>query len=757
MKSIDILGKLLAVENISIIRSNCSTASFNVETRVLTIPTWKNMTDEIETMLMSHEVGHALFTHHEKWTQVQSESNVKRDYLNVIEDVRIERLMKNKYPGIRKTFFEGYKQLHEQDFAKISKIDLDKANLIDRINLFFKFGVFLPKLKFSTEEMEFVNRAEKVVTLDEVAQLARDIYEYSKEQQKKENPEDLPEGLNTEEVCQHENGYPDEYDSENENEQQNDIESSNLTPEENSQENNSSDDCTCDESTDETEEKFDNEGSNNPQSAKKTTHGAESADESPIDESLLESITQSAMSSSLEDMIDLENLHIHWELDNELFYDPIVNYKQIISDLHELDENINSPEYDELYTKFMTDSIRVVSYLAKEFELKKSARGFQRAQTSKSGSIDCNRLFSYQINDDIFRRITTIPNEKNHGMIFLLDWSGSMISELDTTLRQLFNLVLFCRRVGIPFEVYAFSNYYNRHDVQFNREFAAFLRTKSKNKTPILYADTRLSLINFFSSQMTNLETHQMIRRLLNPQAMCYSNNRYWLGGTPLNEALMTIMNLVPKFKNTHGIEKMTLVTLTDGNGSSLNVSEYTLNDGTKIQDLRTLVHTYDDDFYMKDKLFLHHFIKDPKTHKLYPLDPRDNNTSTTQNLLKMIKDRFDIMIIGFHITRNKSRYLTDAIHANFGHFYFDRTNINQDEYIMNLKSKLTSDGVALIHDSAHDMLFFIKSNSIVEDTELNDIDKNESAAKIARKIGKVLGKKLHSRILLDKFSELSF
>ena len=39
--------------------------------------------------------------------------------------------------------------------------------------------------------------------------------------------------------------------------------------------------------------------------------------------------------------------------------------------------------------------------------------------------IDPLKLHSYKYAEDIFKKIS-IPNEKNHGMIFLLDWSGSM-------------------------------------------------------------------------------------------------------------------------------------------------------------------------------------------------------------------------------------------------------------------------------------------------------------------------------------------
>ena len=53
-------------------------------------------------------------------------------------------------------------------------------------------------------------------------------------------------------------------------------------------------------------------------------------------------------------------------------------------------------------------------------------------------------------------------------MMMLLDWSGSMSDVLFDTVKQLINLVEFCRKVNIPYEVYFFTserkNYDERYD-----------------------------------------------------------------------------------------------------------------------------------------------------------------------------------------------------------------------------------------------------------------------------------------------------
>ena len=93
----------------------------------------------------------------------------------------------------------------------------------------------------------------------------------------------------------------------------------------------------------------------------------------------------------------------------------------------------------------MNESSGIVNYLVKEFEMKKNAQLHARTTISKTGIIDPLKLHSYKFAEDIFKKMSSIPNQKNHGMIFLLDWSGSMQRNLMATTEQLLNLVMFCR------------------------------------------------------------------------------------------------------------------------------------------------------------------------------------------------------------------------------------------------------------------------------------------------------------------------
>jgi hypothetical protein len=104
------LAKLLATEDLVVEHKKVSTACFNVHTRVLTLPLWEKASNLVYDLLVGHEVGHALFTPDEDWLE---KVKVPQQFVNIVEDARIEKLMKRKYAGLAKTFFNGYKELND--------------------------------------------------------------------------------------------------------------------------------------------------------------------------------------------------------------------------------------------------------------------------------------------------------------------------------------------------------------------------------------------------------------------------------------------------------------------------------------------------------------------------------------------------------------------------------------------------------------------------------------------------------------------
>ena len=134
------LAKLLATEDLVVEHKKVQTACFNVHTRVLTLPMWEKASNTVYDLLVGHEVGHALFTPDENWLEKVA---IPPQFVNVVEDARIEKLMKRKYLGLAKTFFKGYQELNDEDFFSIHDGDVDDFNLADRANLYFKVGNFV--------------------------------------------------------------------------------------------------------------------------------------------------------------------------------------------------------------------------------------------------------------------------------------------------------------------------------------------------------------------------------------------------------------------------------------------------------------------------------------------------------------------------------------------------------------------------------------------------------------------------------------
>jgi hypothetical protein len=173
-----ILAKLLASENINVEHRKTQTAYFDLKNRTLVCPIWKDMTSELYDLLMGHEVGHALNTPEQGWhNAIVKHKDARRfkAYLNILEDARIEKKMKLRYPGLKPSFFKAYQKLYNDDFFGILGMPYDKLPLIDRINLHFKLGPFM-NVKFSEKEAVFIQRNEEVETWEEVEVLAEELY-----------------------------------------------------------------------------------------------------------------------------------------------------------------------------------------------------------------------------------------------------------------------------------------------------------------------------------------------------------------------------------------------------------------------------------------------------------------------------------------------------------------------------------------------------------------------------------------------------
>ena len=721
IKSSDLSARLLATENLSVQRARTRTASFDVKSRVLTLPLWKDMTPEIEDMLVGHEVGHALYTTDDYFDPIAQNSKIMT-YLNVLEDVRIEKLIKRKYPGLRKRMNEGYKQLNDRDFFGVKQVQsFDDLLLIDKINLYFKAG-FSCGVQFTPEERQFANRAERTETVAEVIELAEEIWAYSKEQleekKKKALQNQTPEDIEDLEDSEDQDGDFDDSDI--------DFDDFQETDEEQDQE---------------------------LKPAKQKSSGDEEKkeqEESPtVGDQELESKTEKAFAEKLEDLADESTEYLYHEFDTDYFHDPVIGYKKILSETKAVwvkdEENVTEEDRKFIasengkYDKFKAETTSAVNYLVKEFEMRKSAALYKRAQVSKSGSLDMKKVYAYKLQDDLFKRVTVLPQGKNHGMLFLLDWSGSMDGVLEDTLKQVINLAMFCARINIPYRVLAFTSQYNDHKYPTEleqikqRKWIINKRVRNEGKNILTNASNNFHLLELFSSKMTTSEFHSMGKRVINRRFQW--NEGYSTGGTPLNEALVWMYLNIDKYIKQNSIEKLTLITLTDGEGGALCSSEGDMSDTR---------YGYDANGMTK-KIKQKHFIRDEVTQKTYQLTRFAN--PQTETYLRMIKDRHNIMVVGFYICRNARRDLHSALNANLPSF-------NGDVYsqIESWRKDFRHQGFASIKNTGRDDLFLIPQTATkIVESDL-DVKADANAKVIAKEFGKFLNVKKTSRVLLNRF-----
>ena len=711
------LAKLLATEDLMVEHKKVQTACFNVHTRVLTLPLWEKASNTVYDLLVGHEVGHALFTPDEDWTNVTA---VPKQFVNVVEDARVEKLMKRKYMGLAKTFFNGYKELNEDDFFCLADEDISSLNLADRANLYFKVGNFVT-LNFTSEEKEIIDLIAASETFADVLIASEELYKYCKDEQKKEEHEEkVPISVN--QSCP-ENGSPEEGES---------IEDSG---EESNQE-----------LKGESQSSQQNDP-NQPKNAKgdQVTQSPSNKNEDPeirtmesLEDKLRELINDFGSENVYVEIpqVDLDtiiakNSDVHKEISDSFIHQQ-KQYEQSGMSQRNL---YNYPDTE--FRKFKSSAQKEVNYLVKEFECRKSADAYARATTARTGILDTARLHSYKYTEDIFKKVTVIPDGKNHGLVFILDWSGSMQNVLLDTCKQLFNLVWFCKKVSIPFEVYAFTNEWRK--CEYNYETGQYTAVDRKShyevQENLIHVFEGFSLLNLLTSKVSGNELEkQMINiwRIAISQTnryMCsyYTPNRLSLSGTPLNESLIALHQILPKFQKENKLQKVQCIVLTDGEANPLpHHVEITRMNKTE---------TY---FGVRGIVAEKTLLRDRKLGTTYKIGRQYHEF--TDVLLKNLKDKFpSVNFIGIRVLSSKDASRFIQLH----HRSYDKTY----EKIQNDWKKLRS---FTITDSGYDAYFGLSSSILSQEAEF-DVKEDATKAQIKSAFAKSLKtKKLNKKVLSE-------
>ena len=695
------LAKLLATEDLVVEHKKVETACFNVHTRVLTLPMWEKASNTVYDLLVGHEVGHALFTPDEDWIK---ERKIPPQFVNVTEDARIEKLMKRKYAGLAKTFYGGYKELSDDDFFQLGDEDISTYNLADRANLYFKVGNFL-SLDFTVEEQNIINQIGDAETFDEALDAAEVLYNYCKQKQQEETKINLDS---------HENQSP------------------------GSGSNSASDFANQEEGENEAETEPSDDSDQSGGESETTQGEMGGEDYEP------EVKTVDNLEDALKNLVNRDG----WE--NTYVEIPKLNVKQIIVSNTEIHNQCKQSwasysdtrdetfgETDKDFREFKRSAQKEVNYLVKEFECRKAADSYARATTARTGVLDCSKLHTYKYNEDLFRKVTTLANGKNHGLVFVLDWSGSMSRVMLDTVKQLFNLIWFCKKVNIPFEVYAFTNSYPIIKYDENNK-PIFPEPSYQKKEGLLRVDEYFSLLNMLTSK-TNGKTLEDQMLNIYRIACNFSDQHYTkyavpvgldLSGTPLNEALIALHEILPTFQKENKLQKVQCVILTDGEASPLKY-------------YKEFNRRYEDGPYLGlNSVGTNGFLRDRKTGNTYSLDCEWYGF--TDVLLRNLRDKFPtVNFIGMRILESR-----DA--NSFIRRYTGYIGTEYDKITSSWKKEKTFS----IKNSGYHTYFGLSATALANDAEF-EVAEDATKTQIKTAFVKSLKSKKMNKKVLGEFVEL--
>jgi hypothetical protein len=770
-----ILAKLLASENLIVEHGNFSTASFDTKNRVLRLPIWKEMSGSLYDLLVLHEVGHALFTPEEGHHDAKGQGKGFKSFLNVVEDARIERKIKNKFPGGRRSFVDGYKNLMDRDFFGLSKYDIGTLGLIDRINLHYKVGDHV-ELSFSDEESVFVDRIDKAETWKTVVEICKDLYEYAKENESETDMSD-----HEWEKVMMEDNEGDEWEDEDDGFDESCDEAGDAGEETGEEESDGpgDNDTTGGESSDEESSKEEDskdskkskEGDSDEDESKKGSPGSgtEGGEDGSFSDYEPESKTDENFRNNEIELVSNEakpykyvNIPHDIPLENVIvnFTDLYKDYEDHYARWNELGTSgTNQVEMaTEKFNDFRSKNKKIVEYLAKEFEMKKAAKEHSRAATANTGILSSEKLYTYKYNEHIFKKITITPNGKNHGLVMWVDWSGSMSQNMKGTIEQMMILVMFCKRVNIPFEVYAFSDSYNRGE-----NYGCIGVSEDgylEGKNGIVYGDIiigRFNLLNLFSSKMRAKQLRDAYiymtatsEHFTSSYSYGYRRDEYItipekmsLGGTPLDHSLIMGFSVMRDFMKRNPVDVINSIYLTDGDSHGCNgMWKVPEEDG---RNNRGMFCVRSENVVLRDPI-------SKKQHLCTEDGDRYSRKGLTTNLVRFQREVFDINIVNFFLVQRMKKWDIARMLEDVG-----RIPRNSDEDLNVTLKKFRKDKYMIIPEGQgfNELYTILGGKHLEVQEEQLEVAEDASVAQMARAFKKFSSGKLEKRKLLSRFIDM--
>lgn len=725
------LAKLLAEENLRVEHRKTKTAYFDLKTRTLVCPIWKDMSGAIYDLLMGHEVGHALYTPSEGWHQAieQRERTNFKFFLNVLEDARIEKKMKRKFPGLTASFRAAYQQFRKDNFFGIDGKNVAELPLIDRLNLLAKGGNLLES-RFAPEEVDYVTRMESLETWDEVVALAEDLYAYAQDHETHTASDDLMMDDESSEFGEDDQDANDLFDEMMDQLQDGDTDSDDAADSE------ESDDAmrrmeTTSSSSDETEDN--NENKQKSKSQASSGRNKKSREDRPDPTSYTDEFFRQKEESLLsKDSMDLVYVSMPTPKLNRI----VTKNPEVIATLKKQYQHVDPAIIQIAYTDFMRKNDAYVSLLAKEFEMKKAATTYRKSKRADTGDLNITKLYRYKLLDDvIFKKRTKIYKGKSHGIVLLLDKSGSMGQMMQDSIEQILVLALFCRKVQIPFAAYSFSSVIN-YDKPDTTASAWNFRPNDLDMNFV-------SLREIVNSRMTSQEFCDAVRyqSFLAKQYENYSGygipREESLQSTPLNEALVAMDEILQTFRQEYRVDLAHLIIVQDGQ-----------SDGNY------RIHTKSDQMtYIRDQERV--VITDDRSRMSWIA--KDSGYGLTAAILKWLKQRQGVHVFGMYVIPSSSRYIGDALMP----LYRTKTGsvLSSSPELQKMMDQFKEDQYLESFADGYTRFSFILAKKKARQEIQEDLDGfirgSATKAKVGTAFAKMYEKKAMNRLLATKFIPL--
>jgi len=720
-----VIGKVLASENLVVRYAKVKTASFNLKTRTLTMPIFKkDISAQILDTFVGHEVGHALWTPFDE--KVLEDRKLKM-YVNIVEDIRIERMIKSKFPGLVKSFHKGYSELWEDGFFGVGDSEVSGLGFADRINIHAKVGI---PVDFTQEEQSFVDRSEKLASWSEVVEFAKELMEFCKKKGE-DDAHEPSEGGERCEICEGEADGGGEAEGEvkggrsghSMDDSQSEAPRSDSDQSESTGGSNKEEDEQTDGSNKEEDEQTDDGSLSSKGSDSSTEEGEEDGEDSnggsKGDEEPEDIVTQDAFDSMMEDLYDENSEAISYHEIAKVNIRDFIISKETVFDAFAKRHALlpQAPLFRREFQKFKKDTTPIVNHMLKEFEMKRAALQSKKSYISKSGDLDMNAIFKYRYEEDVFLKSLHTPDGKSHGLVMIVDWSGSMVERLKSTIQQVISLVLFCKKAGIDFEVYAFTDTFPGTYLQTQKD-----RNSCLDKDKILPSEVKF--INFLSSKQRANVFNEALFHFYTSYSIRPAG--YGLGGTPLYNTLLLAPELIKEFRKSSKAQVVHTVLLTDG------------YPGDHVQTASGKRLTYNTNVVMLDGA------------KMYDIC---SNGTTFQPLLEYAKSASNTHLLGFFLTNGSNSSIANMACAMYKEKDLNAYNRHFEDW---------KQGGTVVKNCGYDELYIVKSGGRNfnldgeayfkggEDKDLSEATKNVKSA--LNKIGKSRNKK---RIIMNSFIDI--